>query len=191
MNKLRKIIFLLMIAIFVNIFSYAIAIATPEEDALIQDAVNTAQKANEETAVKVDERTKELLGELSWDKKSETQNPTSNSQDDLTSSKYTIKLKDINPVATSQESGGTVSESGKWIVTSLLGKISKLLLFLIPIIAAISFIVAGYYYILSSGDSEKASQAKTIIKWNIVAITIALFSYAIIKLIASILGGNI
>ena len=48
-------------------------------------------------------------------------------------------------------------------------------------------IIAGYYYILSSGDSEKASQAKIIIKWNLVAILVALFSYTIISLAAGFL----
>lgn len=48
-------------------------------------------------------------------------------------------------------------------------------------------IIAGYYYILSSGDSEKAIQAKTIIKWNLVAILVALFSYTIISLAAGFL----
>jgi hypothetical protein len=69
--------------------------------------------------------------------------------------------------------------------------LSNLLLFAVPLIAAVAFIVAGYYYILSSGDSEKASQAKTIIKWNIIAIIIALFSYALIILIAKMLDGSL
>jgi hypothetical protein len=51
-------------------------------------------------------------------------------------------------------------------------------------------IIAGYYYILSSGDSEKAQIAKTIIKWNLVAIFVALFSYAIIVTIAAFLDGT-
>jgi hypothetical protein len=58
-------------------------------------------------------------------------------------------------------------------------------------LAGISFIIAGYYYVLSGGDSEKASQAKTIIKWNLIAIIIALFSYVLIYIVASLLGGDI
>jgi len=54
---------------------------------------------------------------------------------------------------------------------------SEFLLFTIPIIAAISFLVAGYFYIFSAGDSEKTSKAKTIIKWNIIAMLVAFFSY--------------
>jgi capsular polysaccharide biosynthesis protein len=58
-------------------------------------------------------------------------------------------------------------------------------------VAAVSLIIAGYYYILSSGDSEKASQAKTIIKWNLVAIIVALFSYSIIVLLSNMLDGTL
>lgn len=110
----------------------------------------------------------------------------SSSPDDLTGTWYMLQVANLNPV---NPSASTVW--GKEAIEYMLKKISSLLLFMIPIIAAVSFIIAGYYYILSSGDSEKANQAKTIIKWNIIAILVALFSYVIIKLIAWILGGSI
>ena len=68
---------------------------------------------------------------------------------------------------------------------TLLGNITDILLFMIPIFAAVSFVIAGYFYIFSAGDSEKAGRAKTIIKWNIVAILIAFLSYGIVKIVAS------
>ena len=77
----------------------------------------------------------------------------------------------------------------KWgieVLTTLIWSLADLLLFIIPIIDAISFLAAGYFYIFSAGDSEKVGRAKTIIKWNIVAIFVALFSYGIITLIASL-----
>lgn len=70
------------------------------------------------------------------------------------------------------------------ILTAFLGRFADLLLFLIPIMAAVSFLIAGYYYIFSAGNSEKVGRAKTIIKWNIVAMTVALLSYGIVRLIA-------
>jgi Type IV secretion system pilin len=76
-------------------------------------------------------------------------------------------------------------------LTTLLSKVASLLLFIIPIVATVSLIIAGYYYILSSGDSEKASQAKTIIKWNLIAIAVALFSYSIIVLLSKMLDGTL
>jgi hypothetical protein len=58
---------------------------------------------------------------------------------------------------------------------------------MVPILAAISGLIAGYYYIFSSGDSEKSGLAKRIIQYNIMAIFIAFFSYGIIQFIALIL----
>ena len=62
-----------------------------------------------------------------------------------------------------------------------------MLLFAIPLIAGISLIIAGYYYILSSGNTEKATQAKVIIKWNIVALLVAFLSYTLVNLVLYIL----
>ncbi len=186
MNKYWKIILLLTIAILTHIFPQNTTMAfTQEEDKLIQEAADNAQRVNEESAVAVDKRTDVLLGELRGEKWGEGNTTTSNSQNDLTKSTYMLQLKDLSPI--------NKKEAPWWkeAVKVILSSISSLLLFILPIIAAISLIVAGYYYILSSGDSEKASQAKTIIKWNVIAIIVALFSYAIIQLIASVLGGKI
>jgi hypothetical protein len=100
---------------------------------------------------------------------------------------FTIQLWNLDPV------NPTGTDIPRWTVavTMLLEKIANFLLFIIPIVAWVSLIIAGYFYILSWGDSEKASRAKTIIKWNAVAIVIALTSYAIIATIASILQGTI
>ncbi len=52
-------------------------------------------------------------------------------------------------------------------------------------LAGISLLVAGYFYIFSAGDSEKVGRAKTIIKWNIVALFVAFLSYGIVSIVAS------
>jgi uncharacterized membrane-anchored protein len=67
----------------------------------------------------------------------------------------------------------------------ILWNVTNILLILIPIIAGISFLIAGYFYIFSAGDSEKAWRAKTIIKWNIVALFVAFLSYGIVTTVAS------
>jgi VIT1/CCC1 family predicted Fe2+/Mn2+ transporter len=56
---------------------------------------------------------------------------------------------------------------------------------MIPISAVVSLMIAGYFYIFSAGDSEKANKAKTIIKWNIVAMFVAFLSYTIVQIVAS------
>jgi hypothetical protein len=63
--------------------------------------------------------------------------------------------------------------------------VTDILLFMIPIFAAVSLMIAGYFYIFSAGDSEKTGRAKTIIKWNIVAILVAFLSYGIVQIVAS------
>jgi hypothetical protein len=54
------------------------------------------------------------------------------------------------------------------------------------VIAVISLLVAGYFYIFSAGDSEKTTKAKTIIKWNIIAFFVAFLSYGIVQIIAKL-----
>ncbi len=105
---------------------------------------------------------------------------------DITKPDFRINLQNMNPVQASQANSST--PTGKSAALFLLDKFAGLLLVILPIIAGISFIIAGYYYVLSGGDSEKASQAKTIIKWNIIAIIIALFSYALVKMVSTVLG---
>jgi hypothetical protein len=70
---------------------------------------------------------------------------TAASTDNLTCPQFTINLQNIDPV-NMNSSVPTGVQAG----TSLLKKIADTLLFVIPLIAAISLLIAGYYYILSS-----------------------------------------
>ena len=72
----------------------------------------------------------------------------------------------------------------------ILSQFASILIFAVPLIAGLSLIIAGYYYIFSSGDSEKASKAKTIIKWNVVAMIVAFLSYGLVNLVLYILHLN-
>lgn len=101
----------------------------------------------------------------------------------ITQSDFKIDIGCMDPVAWDTQIEWTW---GVGVLVTFLGNMADLLLFTIPIIAVVSFLVAGYFYIFSAGDSEKVGRAKTIIKWNIIAIVVALLSYGIIKLIASL-----
>ena len=103
---------------------------------------------------------------------------------DITKSNYCLDLSTMDPMGTSNHSNQTVW--GRWALNLVLQNISELLLFMIPIIMTISLIIAGYYYIFSAGDSEKTTKAKTIIKWNIIAVIVALCSLSIVQLIQSL-----
>ncbi len=110
---------------------------------------------------------------------------TTSSDQDITNSNYRIDLGNIDPLSASHSSATTTSGMGS--LNYPLEQITNILLFLVPLIAGISLIIAGYYYILSSGDSEKASKAKTIIKWNLIAIIVAFLAYTIVNLVRYLL----
>ncbi len=96
---------------------------------------------------------------------------------------FTVNLAAMDPLGGSHAGGSPMG--GVNAFTTLLGSITDILLFMIPIFAAVSLMIAGYFYIFSAGDSEKAWRAKTIIKWNIVAILVAFLSYGIVRIVAS------
>lgn len=50
-------------------------------------------------------------------------------------------------------------------------------------LAMLTFIVGGIMYMTSSGDEQKVGNAKKIIKWTIIGLTLILASYAIIVVI--------
>ncbi len=100
----------------------------------------------------------------------------------ITCANFELDLSNMDPVG-----GGKKIDAWQWgveVLTILIWSLSDLFLFIIPIIAAISFLAAGYFYIFSAGDSEKVGRAKTIIKWNVIAILVAFLSYSIIRLVA-------
>lgn len=102
---------------------------------------------------------------------------------DVNSSNFTIDLYTMDPLKGSHAQGSWVGGIDSF--KEILASITDVLLFIIPTLAVVSFLVAGYFYIFSWGDSEKAGRAKTIIKWNIVAIFVALLSYGIVNIVAS------
>lgn len=109
---------------------------------------------------------------------------------DWTSSSFRINLSDYDPInhnqAKGSDSNGEAS-GGDWkgLIKKLLEKISNLMLMIIPIFGAVSLIIAGYFYIFSFADEENVTKAKTIIKYNLLAMLVAFGSWAIISTIAS------
>lgn len=97
----------------------------------------------------------------------------------VSSTSFTVDVTLLNPLWWGSPPAGVES------LRMLLKNVSDVILFMIPILAGISFLIAGYFYIFSAGDSEKAWRAKTIIKWNIIAMIVAFLSWSIINIIAS------
>jgi hypothetical protein len=102
---------------------------------------------------------------------------------DIRCPEYQLSLWDIDPLGVDH----SIPTSGwKGALLFVLQNFSEFLLFMIPIIAAVSLLIAGYFYIFSAGDSEKTSKAKTIIKWNIIAMLVAFFSYWLVQIIVKL-----
>jgi hypothetical protein len=106
-------------------------------------------------------------------------NPT-----DVTSKSFMVDLSNMDPLRDSH-SNVSSGQGGIGAFRTVLARVTDILLFMIPLIAGVSLLIAGYYYIFSAGDSEKANKAKTIIKWNIIAILVAFLSYGIVSIVAS------
>lgn len=107
-------------------------------------------------------------------------------ENDLTSPGFKVDLSKLDPVHPWDVNGSNLQWT--WALVYLLWKVAELLLFAIPILAGIAFLVAGYYFILASGNSEKATQAKMIIKWNLIAMLVAFLSYWLVKIVLSIMS---
>lgn len=110
--------------------------------------------------------------------------------DDLTKPDFMVNLADMDPMYSG--GGGYAGGGLQWTgaVLFILHQLSNILLYIVPLLAGISLVVAGFYYIFSSGDSEKASKAKTIIKWNIVAMIVAFLSYGLVSMVLYIMNIN-
>lgn len=100
------------------------------------------------------------------------------------SQEFVIHLGPMDPLWDSHSSGG----ADAWGIDAfmiVIGNLTDILLFILPALAGISLLIAGYFYIFSAGDSEKSQKAKTIIKWNIIALLVGFLSYAIVRIVAS------
>lgn len=104
---------------------------------------------------------------------------------DMTGTGFMIDLNTMDPIRNTTNG----STPPKWFEAfkTILEYISNFLLGLIPLIAGVSFIIAGYFFIFSGGEGDKVSKAKGIIKFNIIAIIVAFMSWSIIYLISTFL----
>lgn len=105
-------------------------------------------------------------------------------QDDISSGDFVISVSMLDPIHGQQAKS---TESGLWVFRDILEIIGNVFLMLIPLLGGVSFVIAGYFYIFSYADSDNITKAKTIIKYNIIAIIVAFMSGGIIHIIASLL----
>jgi len=65
--------------------------------------------------------------------------------------------------------------------TELIGTLVNVLLFVVGAIATVMIIVAGIFYVISSGDAGKVAKAKNTLTYSIVGLVVAFLAYAIIN----------
>lgn len=109
---------------------------------------------------------------------------------DFGSGSFRIDLSQLDPidhgVKTSDSANNRPAQTGwKGLFLGIMNSISNLLLTIIPLLAGVALIIAGYFYIFSFSDGEFVGRAKNIIKYNLIAILVAFLSWVIISVIAS------
>lgn len=107
---------------------------------------------------------------------------TTASQSDFTSEQFRVDTSKMSVIQS--------TSSDKWpewfaAFERILNAISELLLMLIPILAGVSLIIAGYFFIFSGGEGDKVTKGKNIITFNLIAIIVAFMSWGIIYLIGT------
>lgn len=68
--------------------------------------------------------------------------------------------------------------------------VSNLLLVGIATLAALLITVAGLRMAVSAGNTDEASKGKTMLRFNIMALAVALLSYAIVNLLSWIISAT-
>ncbi|MGV9002137.1 MAG: pilin [Candidatus Saccharimonadaceae bacterium] len=80
-----------------------------------------------------------------------------------------------------QNPDSEVCKSSSDSATDLIGKVINTLLFIVGSLSVIMIIVAGIFYVTSTGDSGKVSRAKNTLTYSIVGLVVAFLAYAIIN----------
>lgn len=66
-------------------------------------------------------------------------------------------------------------------VDNLIGDVINTLLFVIGALSVVMIIVAGIFYVISTGDSGKVAKAKNTLMYSIVGLVVAFLAYAIVN----------
>lgn len=82
-----------------------------------------------------------------------------------------------NPDSAVCKDGSRSSDSAN----KLIGTIVNTLLFLVGTLSVIMIIVAGIWYVTSSGDTTKVTRAKNTLTYAIVGLLVALLAFAIVN----------
>lgn len=102
----------------------------------------------------------------------------------LCSSQFTFETSSASPSSFKYDRGS------KGNIQMLFEHASNILLIGIATLAALLITVAGLRMALSAGNTDEASKGKTMLRFNIMALGIALLSYAIVNLLTWIISAT-
>lgn len=86
-----------------------------------------------------------------------------------------------------QAIGEAAEESAQYYVAQkLLPGVSSAFTVVLFALGVVMIIVAGVFFVISSGDSENKDKAKNILLWTIVGIVVAVLSYALVRLVVGL-----
>lgn len=103
---------------------------------------------------------------------------------DLASSGFKFNANDVSPSSFRYDKGSR--SNLQWLAE----RVSNVLLIGIATLAALLIAVAGLRMALSAGNTDEASKGKTMLRFNVMALAIALLSYAIVNLLSWIISAN-
>jgi hypothetical protein len=97
-------------------------------------------------------------------------------------------LKEIGAILGWGDVNGTPADSAKSI-TEILTGILNFLLSVIGIIGIIMVVIGGLMYLTAQGDEDRINTGKSIVKYSLIGITVALAALVIISQITKFFGG--
>lgn len=79
--------------------------------------------------------------------------------------------------------GGGCNQTGTNNLSTYIGNIVNILLFIIGAVAVIMIIIGGLRYVLSGGDSSSTKSAKDTVLYAVIGLIVAISAYAIVNFV--------
>jgi len=90
-------------------------------------------------------------------------------------------LDPLAGVCTTQNEGTAVCKNKGDTANSLIKTIVNTLLFVVGALSVIMIIVAGIFYVTSTGDSGKVARAKNTLMYAVIGLVVSFLAYAIVN----------
>lgn len=102
----------------------------------------------------------------------------------------TIGLSLLTPALAMAQASGVQNISDVGSLVAKINSFVKLAVWILFVLATIFIIMAAFKYLTGKGDPNEIKKAQAMIVWAIVAMIVALFAWAIPKIVVSFVGGS-